>query len=99
MITRFRSSRHARLPAGMRGHRQCGVSGLYRYRYRRGALANISAKTGRTREQALAEFVAQNPQRRLIQPLEVAETVGWLCLPSSASITGQSIIVAGGELM
>jgi NAD(P)-dependent dehydrogenase (short-subunit alcohol dehydrogenase family) len=63
------------------------------------ALDNIVSKTGRTREQALAELVAHNPQARLIQPREVAETVGWLCLPTSGSITGQSILVAGGELM
>ena len=63
------------------------------------ALANITAKTGRSREDALADLVAHNPQGRLIQPGEVAETVAWLCLPSSASITGQSIAVAGGELM
>ena len=63
------------------------------------ALANIVAKTGRSREQALNELVAHNPQGRLVTPTEVAETVGWLCLPSSAAITGQSIIVAGGELM
>ena len=62
-------------------------------------LDNIIAKTGRTRQDALADLVAQNPQKRLIQPREVAEAVGWLCLPGSASITGQSIAVAGGELM
>ena len=62
-------------------------------------LDNIVAKTGRTRQDALADLVAQNPQKRLIQPREVAEAVGWLCLPGSASITGQSIAVAGGELM
>ena len=63
------------------------------------AVGNISAKTGRAREEALAELLAHNPQGRLIQPGEVAEAVGWLCLPSSSSITGQSILVAGGELM
>jgi NAD(P)-dependent dehydrogenase (short-subunit alcohol dehydrogenase family) len=63
------------------------------------AVGNIVAKTGRTREQALHELTAHNPQGRLVSPQEVAETVGWLCLPSSASITGQSIVVAGGELM
>jgi NAD(P)-dependent dehydrogenase (short-subunit alcohol dehydrogenase family) len=63
------------------------------------AVTSITAKTGRAREQALAELVAHNPQGRLILPAEVAETVGWLCLSSSASITGQSIVVAGGELM
>lgn len=64
-----------------------------------GAVASISAKTGRAADAALAELIAHNPQGRLIQPREVAETVAWLCLPSSASITGQSILVAGGELM
>jgi NAD(P)-dependent dehydrogenase (short-subunit alcohol dehydrogenase family) len=63
------------------------------------ALDNITAKTGRAREEALAEIVAHNPQKRLIRPQEVAEAVAWLCLPSSAAITGQSILVAGGELM
>lgn len=63
------------------------------------AVGNIVAKTGRTAEQALKELTVHNPQGRLIQPNEVAETVGWLCAPSSASITGQSIVVAGGELM
>jgi NAD(P)-dependent dehydrogenase (short-subunit alcohol dehydrogenase family) len=63
------------------------------------AVGNIVAKTGRTAEQALRELTAHNPQGRLVRPDEVAETVGWLCSPSSASITGQSIVVAGGELM
>ena len=30
--------------------------------------------------------------------LGVAASVSWLCLPSSASITGQAIAVAGGEV-
>jgi NAD(P)-dependent dehydrogenase (short-subunit alcohol dehydrogenase family) len=64
-----------------------------------GALDNIAAKTGRSREDALADIVSHNPQGRLIQPGEVAETVGWLCRPTSLSITGQSILIAGGELM
>jgi len=63
------------------------------------ALANICAKTGRSRAEALAELVVHNPQQRLIQPSEVAAAVAWLCLPASGSITGQSIAVAGGELM
>jgi NAD(P)-dependent dehydrogenase (short-subunit alcohol dehydrogenase family) len=62
-------------------------------------IANIVTKTGRSRDEALAGLVASNPQKRLIKPEEVAEAVAWLCLPGSASITGQSIAVAGGELM
>jgi NAD(P)-dependent dehydrogenase (short-subunit alcohol dehydrogenase family) len=63
-----------------------------------GAVGNIVAKTGRTADEALRELTVHNPQGRLIKPEEVAETVGWLCAPSSGSITGQSIMVAGGEL-
>jgi NAD(P)-dependent dehydrogenase (short-subunit alcohol dehydrogenase family) len=62
-------------------------------------VANIVAKTGRTPEQALAELTARNPQKRLIQPQEVATTVAWLCLPGAESITGQAIAISGGEVM
>jgi NAD(P)-dependent dehydrogenase (short-subunit alcohol dehydrogenase family) len=62
------------------------------------AVANIKAKTGRSEAQALAALVATNPQRRLIEPREVADTVMWLCRPGSESVTGQSIVLAGGEV-
>ncbi len=65
----------------------------------RATVANITAKTGRTDQEALAELVSHNPQGRLVTPEEVADTVRWLCLRSSGSITGQSIAVAGGEVM
>lgn len=64
----------------------------------REAIANISAKTGRSESEARAELVAHNPQGRLITPEEVANTVLWLCLPGAESVTGQSIAVAGGEV-
>jgi NAD(P)-dependent dehydrogenase (short-subunit alcohol dehydrogenase family) len=62
-------------------------------------VANIVAKTGRTPDQARADLAARNPQKRLIQPAEVANAVAWLCLPASDAITGQTIAVAGGEVM
>jgi NAD(P)-dependent dehydrogenase (short-subunit alcohol dehydrogenase family) len=65
----------------------------------RDAIANIVERTGRTAEQARADLEALNPQRRLIRPEEVANTVAWLCQPGSESITGQAIAVAGGEVM
>jgi NAD(P)-dependent dehydrogenase (short-subunit alcohol dehydrogenase family) len=34
----------------------------------------------------------------LIDPLEVAEAVLWLCGEGARSVTGQAIVVAGGEL-
>lgn len=65
----------------------------------RDGVANIVAKTGRTEEQAHAELAAGNPQKRLVQPIEVAGTVLWLCLPASGAMNGQSLAVAGGEVM
>jgi NAD(P)-dependent dehydrogenase (short-subunit alcohol dehydrogenase family) len=62
------------------------------------AIANISAKTGRSESEALAALVATNPQRRLTQPQEVSDAVLWVCQPGSHGITGQSIVVAGGEV-
>ena len=61
------------------------------------AIDNIVAKTGRSRDEALAELVKVNPQKRLIQPEEVADTVLWVC--RQPSINGQAIAVAGGEVM
>ena len=65
----------------------------------RDAVANIQAKTGRDEAAARAALTARNPQGRLITPEEVAQTVLWLCSGSAGSITGQSIAVAGGEVM
>lgn len=65
----------------------------------RDAVANIVAKTGRSEDQARAELAKSNPQKRLVQPAEVANAVAWLCLPGSESITGQAISVSGGETM
>jgi NAD(P)-dependent dehydrogenase (short-subunit alcohol dehydrogenase family) len=59
----------------------------------------IVAKTGRTPAEARAELSSKNPQKRMVQPQEVANAVAWLCLPGSEAITGQSIAVAGGEVM
>lgn len=65
----------------------------------REAAAKISAVTGRKLEDALQAMTRSNPQGRLVQPDEVANAVAWLCLPGSESVTGQSIAVAGGELL
>lgn len=65
----------------------------------RETISNIQSKTGRSEAEAMAALVANNPQHRLIRCEEVANAVAWLCLPGSESITGQSIAVAGGEIM
>ena len=63
------------------------------------SLDNVVAKTGRSVDEARADFARHNPQGRLVQPHEVADAVLWLCSPGAASIHGQSISVSGGEVM
>lgn len=62
------------------------------------AVARVVGKTGRDADEVRSELAAYNPQGRLIEPEEVADAILWLCLPSSRSITGQAIMVAGGEV-
>ena len=65
----------------------------------RNAIANIVATTGRSEAEALAGLTAGNPQKRLVQPEEVANAVAWLCLPGSEAMNGQALAVAGGEIL
>jgi 3-hydroxybutyrate dehydrogenase len=62
------------------------------------SIDNIMKKTGRSREQAIAELSSHNPQGRLVTPAEVADSVLWLCGEGAGAITGQAIVVAGGEV-
>ena len=62
------------------------------------AIDVIVGKTGREAGSVRGEIESTSPMGRLITTEEVAETVAWLCLPSSAAITGQSIVVAGGSV-
>jgi NAD(P)-dependent dehydrogenase (short-subunit alcohol dehydrogenase family) len=61
------------------------------------SVARIVAKTGRGEAEARAELAKHNPQRRLVQPDEVAQAVLMLCAPASSAINGQAIAVDGGE--
>lgn len=63
------------------------------------AVDTIVAKTKRSRDDARATLAASNPQGRLVTPEEVARTVLWLASADAASITGQAIVIAGGEVM
>ncbi len=65
----------------------------------RGSIANVVTKTGRSEADARAEFAKGNPQGRIVQPAEVADTVLWLCGEGASAITGQSISISGGEVM
>lgn len=61
-------------------------------------LDKITAKTGRTREQALADMLKDEPLGRLITPQEVAAAVLFLCSAEASAITGTTLTVAGGEI-
>jgi len=63
-----------------------------------GSIDNIMKKTGRNREQAVADLSRHNPQGRLVTPAEIADTVLWLCGEGAGAVTGQAIAVAGGEV-
>jgi len=63
-----------------------------------GSIDTIMRKSGRSRDEALAELAKHNPQGRLVTPQEVADAVLWLCGDGASAITGQAIAVAGGEI-
>jgi NAD(P)-dependent dehydrogenase (short-subunit alcohol dehydrogenase family) len=63
------------------------------------AVDGLSAALGKTADEARSMLTRINPLGRLIRPEEVAATVAWLCSPDAAAITGQSLPVAGGEVM
>jgi NAD(P)-dependent dehydrogenase (short-subunit alcohol dehydrogenase family) len=63
------------------------------------SVGNVVARTGRSADEARAEFTRHNPQGRIVRPDEVADAVAWLCGSGAAAINGQSISVSGGEVM
>jgi NAD(P)-dependent dehydrogenase (short-subunit alcohol dehydrogenase family) len=62
------------------------------------AAATVARQTQRGEADAKAAFARYNPQRRLVLPEEVAEAVAFLCRDAASAMTGQSIVVAGGEI-
>ncbi len=63
------------------------------------AVARVAASTGRPASGIRDQFTRNNPQGRFITPAEVADAVLFLCRPGAASMTGQAIAIAGGEVM
>jgi NAD(P)-dependent dehydrogenase (short-subunit alcohol dehydrogenase family) len=63
------------------------------------AVRRIAEKTGKGEEQARKALEAMSPQRRLVEPDEVAHVVAMLCSDQARSIHGQSIPVDGGQVM
>ena len=61
----------------------------------RRTVANIVAKTDM--DEAEAEASLHNPQGRFVRPEEVADAVLWLAGDGAASVTGQAIVLSGGD--
>jgi NAD(P)-dependent dehydrogenase (short-subunit alcohol dehydrogenase family) len=57
----------------------------------------IAAKTGVSLEDAKARFAADNPMGRLIRPEEIAAMALYLCGPGTESLSGQALMINGGE--
>ena len=60
--------------------------------------AAIAAKGRRSADDARKLLAKDNTHQRLITPDEVAETVLWLCSPGAASVSGQAVAIAGGQV-
>ena len=63
------------------------------------AVANIMKKTGRSEAEARGALEAMSPQRRMIQPDEVAHAVLMLCADEARGIHGQAIPIDGGQVL
>jgi NAD(P)-dependent dehydrogenase (short-subunit alcohol dehydrogenase family) len=63
------------------------------------AVDNIAKTSGRSPEAAQATLAQMSPQKRLIEPAEVAALVTMLCGHEARGIHGQSLVVDGGQVM
>ncbi len=62
------------------------------------SVANMVARTSMSEQEARQALERMSPQRRLIEPDEVASVALFLALDASKGITGQAINVDGGEI-
>lgn len=60
-------------------------------------LANIQSKTGATRDEARARIEGMVPAGRVVRPEEVASLVRYLVSEEAEMMTGQALVLDGGE--
>jgi NAD(P)-dependent dehydrogenase (short-subunit alcohol dehydrogenase family) len=63
------------------------------------AIARIADKTGRSEADARKALESMSPQRRMIQPAEVAHATLMLCADGARGIHGQTIVIDGGAIL
>jgi len=63
------------------------------------AVSRIVDKTGRSADDARGALAAMSPQKRLIEPGEVAHAVAMLCDDGARGIHGQTIVIDGGQVL
>jgi NAD(P)-dependent dehydrogenase (short-subunit alcohol dehydrogenase family) len=63
----------------------------------RSGIKSVSSRLAVSEEEAKKILVRNIPRGSFIEPLEVANAVGWLCSPKATGVTGQAIVVGGGE--
>ncbi len=63
------------------------------------AVTRIAQKTGRSLDEARTSLAAMSPQRRMIQPEEVAHAALMLCSHDARGIHGQTLVIDGGAIM
>ncbi|MEQ8768367.1 MAG: SDR family NAD(P)-dependent oxidoreductase [Planctomycetota bacterium] len=63
------------------------------------SVKRIAEKTGRPEDEVRGTLEATSPQRRLIQPEEVAATIAMLCSEEARGIHGQAIQIDGGAVV
>ena len=64
-----------------------------------GAAHRLMAKTGRSRDEAVAAMTAGNPMARLVRPEEAAAAALYLASDVAGAVNGQTIAIDGGELI
>ena len=63
------------------------------------AVTRIASKTGRSIDEARTQLASMSPQRRMIEPAEVAHTALMLCDHNARGIHGQTIVIDGGAVL
>jgi NAD(P)-dependent dehydrogenase (short-subunit alcohol dehydrogenase family) len=63
------------------------------------SVARIVERTGKSAEEAREAILATTPQRRLLEPEEVAAAVLYLCGEAAGGVNGQALVLDGGALL